>query len=343
MRRCHPAAWARLALACAFLSVPCCLLAQTLPLGVPDSWKYLTFDPATKRVFIAHGNEITVVDSTTLRIIGHVPGLGGAHGVTIVPGGHGYAASSKTATVSVFDPKDFHVLAVLKAGEDANSVTYDHASNRVFVANDDSGTITVIDAATDRPVASIPLPGGEGIESSASDGTGHLFVNHSAQNNLIRIETHKAAIDAAWPLPGCTKPEGLALDAALHRLFISCENSRLLVLDADDGRLVTTVPIGPGSQTVLFDSQRQRIYTANADGTVSVIRVQGSDRYVPESAIITARGARTAALDAATGLIYLVTGDIDDNAVATRPHHMYVFKPGTAKLLVIDPASKARR
>jgi YVTN family beta-propeller protein len=314
--------------------------AQTLPLGAPDNWKYLAFDPASQEMFVAHGNEITVVDTATLRIIGHVPGLAGAHGVAIVPGGHGYAASGKNATVTVFDPKTFRPIAVLQAGADANSVTYDPASHHVFVANDDAGTITVIDAATGTLVASIALPGGEGLAAAASDGAGHLFVNHGAQGNLVRIDTRRSAVDATWPLPGCSDPEGLALDSALQRLFISCDNNRLVVLDDRNGKLVEAMPIGPASDTVLYDVRRARIYTANADGTLSVIKVAGADSYTVGAAIVTAKGARTAALDPATGIVYLVAANVKAAipAAVARHHQIYSFEAGTVKLLAVDPA-----
>ena len=315
-------------------------LAQTLPLGAPDNWKYLAFDPMTTTLAVAHGNEITMVDTATLRIIGHVRGLAGAHGVAIVPGGRGYAVSSKNATVTVFDPKTFRAITTLQAGADANSVTYDPASHHVFVANDDAGTITVIDAATDMVVASIAVPGGEGLAASASDGAGHLFVNHPAQDNLLRIDTRRSAVDATWPLPGCSDPEGVAMDAALQRLFISCHNNRLLVLDDRDGRLVATMPIGPASDTVLYDVRRARLYTANADGTMSVIKVAGADRYLVEPAISTAEGAHTAALNPVTGIVYLVTADVAAAipAAQARHHQMFSFKAGTVKLLAVDPA-----
>ena len=124
----------------------------TLPLGAPDSWKYLAFDVTTQHLFVAHGTEVTVVDTNTQRIIGHVPGLADAHGVAIVPGGYGYAASSQSGTISVFNPKTFQVIAVLKAGDDANSVTYDPASKHVFVANDDSrNRVSPRDRCLDEP------------------------------------------------------------------------------------------------------------------------------------------------------------------------------------------------
>ena len=319
-------------LAFAFFCLPAfaSAAARSVALGAPDSWKYVTFDPATRKVFVAHGNEITVVDAATMQITGHVPGLSGAHGVAIVPGGSGYAASSKSATVTVFDPRTLRVVATLKAGKDANSVTYDPVSRHVFVANDDTGTITIIDAASSAPVATLALPGGEGLESAAADGTGHLFVNHSAQNNVVRIDTRTSLVDGAWKLPGCTKPRGLAVDATLQRLFVSCDNSRLLVLDQHNGRPVAMVPIGPASDTVLSDTLRHLIYTPNRDGTLSVINVASPDRYVPEAAIPIAKGAHTATLDLRTGIVYLVAGDLVSPAGRREP--------GLVKLFAVDPA-----
>ena len=313
---------------------------QTLALGGSGHWKYLTFDPATQDLFIAHGDEITVVDTAAMRIRGHVSGVSGAHGVALAPGGHGYASSSTAASLSVFDPATLQVSRVLKAGEDANSVTYDPFSKRVFVANDDSGSMTVVDTAKDAVIATIALPGGEGLQSAVADGSGHLFVNHSARNEIIRIDTRAAAADAAWPLTGCTGPQGLAADNAAQRLFVSCANGRLLVMDQQDGRVTATLPIGPDSGTVLFDERRHRLYTPNADGTLSVIRQSDPDVYTLEPVIETALGARTAALNPRTGVIYLVTADIDAAAPAGtgRRHESHAFKPGTVRMLVVDPS-----
>ena len=313
---------------------------QTLALGGSGHWKYLTFDPATQDLFIAQGDEITVVDTAAMRIRGHVTGLSGAHGVALAPGGHGYASSSKSASLSVFDPATRQVSRVLKADDDANSVTYDPVSKRVFVANDDSGSITVVDTAKDTVIATIALPGGEGLQSAVADGRGHLFVNHSARNEVIRIDTRTAAADAAWPLAGCTGPQGLAADDASKRLFISCANGHLLVLDQQDGRPVATLPIGPDSGTVLFDARLHRLYTPNADGTLSVIKQSGADDFTLAPPIATAKGARTAALNPRTGVIYLVTADIDAAAPASagRRHEGYAFKSGTARLVVVDPS-----
>jgi YVTN family beta-propeller protein len=340
MRRIALAMLAMAAVVSASAAPPLAQPPRTLSLGAPDRWKYVAFDPPSHALYVAHGTEITVVDADTLHIVGQVPGLSSAHGVAIVPGGHGYAASGKTGTVTVFDPSTLRVITTIPAGQDANAVSYDSVSRRVFVMNDDVSTVTVIDPATDTAVSTIPLMGGEGVEGAGVDGQGHLYVNHSAKGEVVRIDTARAAVDAAWTLPECAMPEGLAVDPALGRVFIGCGNARMLVLDARDGRTVATLPIGPGGGEVLLDAKRHYVYSANADGTLSVIEEQGPDHFVVRPGIATAPGARTGALDPASGRLYLVTADVAASLPPLLPGEapLLRFAPGTMKLLVFDPA-----
>jgi len=291
-----------------FLLVASAASAQGLPLGGPAKWKYLTFVPATHTLYVAHGSEVTVIDTARPVIKGRMSGLSGAKGVAVAAGGHVYVTSSKAGTVAVFDSSTMGRLATVPAGADANAIVYDPPTGRVFAMNDDADTITVIDTVTDTPVATIELPGGEGLESAASDGQGHLFVAHSAGQDVLRIDTRRAVLDERFRLSGCPKPQGLALNVAAGRIYVSCESGVLVILDARSGRQVATLPIGPGSETVLFDAARHRIYTPNDDSTLSVIDVDAADGYRVGKPVRTAPGARTAAEDPATGRVYFVGG-----------------------------------
>jgi YVTN family beta-propeller protein len=326
---------------CTLALLPAASLAappRTLPLGAPDKWQYAQFDAATDRLFVAHGTEITVVDTAAMRVAGRITGLSGAHDVALVPGGHGYADSGKTGIVSVFDPATLRVIAKIPADDDAYAMVYDPPSGRVFVMNDDAGNITVIDSKTDHVTATIPV--GAGLESAASDGQGRIYVNHPEQREVLRIDTARLQQDATWKVPQCQAPQGLALDPAAHRIFISCENAVLLVLDAGDGSVIADLPIGRGSDSVLFDPVRHRIYSPNADGTLSIIEARGLRDYRVLPPFVTAPGARTGALDRKTGRLFLVTADVAHQDPPKHPGGApsYRFQPGTVKLLIYDPA-----
>ncbi len=280
---------------------------QTLSLGAPDKRKYAAFDPETHAVFVAHGSEVTVADAGGTRIIGHVGGLAGVHGVALVPGGHGYA-SGRSGTVTVFDTKSFRILRTLPAQADANAVVYDKASRHIFVMNDDADSMTIIDPASDKVVQTIKLPGDEGLEAAVSDENGHIFINHSAEQDVLRIDTVHMALDAAWKLTDCPKPQGIAIDAVRYRLFVSCEAGQLLILDSRSGQRITSVLIGRGNEALQFDALRHRLYAPTPDGVVSVIDTGGSEKYAVLPSLKVAAGARTGALDEGTGRLYVVAG-----------------------------------
>jgi len=311
--------------------------ARVISLGGTEKFQYVLFDGAGHRVFVAHGSEVTVVDAGALKVIGHVTGLSGAHGIALVPGGHGYADSGRAQTVSVFDASTYKVLHTLKADDDAYAVVYDPASRHVFVMNDDAGNSTVIDPAQDKVIDKIALE--PGFEQAEADGQGHIYIAHSEAGQVLRIDTLRRKADAAWPVPGCGKPHGLALDMASNRVFVSCPSGQLRVLDSQTGRSVGSLAIGRGGDCLLFDAARARIYSPNADGTLSVIDVAGPDRFVAEPAVPTKPGARTGALDPATGRLFLVTAEVDATEPGRTPGALpkLHFRPGSAELLVFDP------
>ena len=293
---------------CAVLAPLVVHSAETLPLGGADRTRFLTFDAPTGRLYVAHDSEVTVVETAPLRVAAHVATPGPARAIAVAPNGHFYVTIGRAATVTVFDTVTNAVLATLPAGRDTNAIAYDPVSRRVFAMNDDDGTVTVIDTVGDKAVATIALPGGEGLESAAADGQGSLYVSHSAQGELVRIDTRRAAVDQHYPLPDCPNPAGVALDPADHRAFVSCLKGLLVVLDTQTGQRVATVPVGLGGRTVIYDGRRKRLFIANADATLSVIEADTPNRYRLLPPLQTLANARTVAEDPASGRLYLAGG-----------------------------------
>lgn len=318
-------------------------LAHATRLGAPERWDYVQFDPASGRVFVAHGDRIDVVDGRSGRVLGHVGPLEGAHGTAIAPElRRGFADSGLSRSLTVFDLDSLKPLARLAAGDDADAVAYDGFSRRVFVMNGDSGTISVIDAATLKPVTTLRI--GSKLEFAAIDGRGALFVNLAEAGAVARIDTRTAAVTARWPVPDCVSPHGLAYDAATRRIFTSCVNSKLKVLDADDGHLVASLPIGRGSDSVAVDSRRRMVFSANASGTLSVIAIRDAGHFEVRPSLPTPPGARTMAVDPASGRIYLAAATAEGPAaarVAGGPTR-FSFRPDSLRLLMFDPDEKAR-
>jgi DNA-binding beta-propeller fold protein YncE len=334
-----------LASSAAIAQAPLYTVAKTIPLGAPDRWDYLHYDAPGGRLYISHGDRVTVVDGKSGAILGRVTGLpGGTHGIAIVAdAGRGYTDDGQAGIVASFDLKTFQVIHRIKVQPDADGMLFDPVSGHVFVIEGDSGKITAIDPKTDTAVATID--GGGGLEFGVAGGNGKIYVNGEEKGEIVRIDTTTNKADTHWPMPGCQKPHGLAMDQTTHRLFSSCVNNVLFVVNADNGSVVTTLPIGAGSDAADFDPKRNLVFSSNREGTLSVIAEKTADTFAALPAVRTEFGARTMALDPESGRIYLVTADFtqNPNAAAPDPRHKYIITPGTVRLLVLEPTVAAPR
>jgi DNA-binding beta-propeller fold protein YncE len=312
-------------------------ISQSIPLGSPEQWDYLTYDSESGRLFVAHGSGIDVIDAASGKLLGNIS-VPGANGIAVVPAiGKGYAGSRAKKAAVIFDLKTLKVIKELPADEDTDAVVYDPASQRVFIMQGDPHSITVIDTHSDAVVTKVVLDGQP--EFAAVDGNGKLFVNITDKNEIQKIDTKTAKIEATWPISDCQRPHGLAISPADHRLFASCVNSKLLVVDSIDGKIVASLPIGKGSDAAAYDAVRKRVFSSNSDGTLSVIQQATPQHYIGLGNIPTRELARTMALDPKTGRVFLVTGDrVEVDPAATDPRKRFAVRGGSVVLLFDDPS-----
>lgn len=319
---------------------PLYTITRTVPIGTPDRWDLLTYDVESGRVYIAHGDRVTVVDGQSGELIGNIEGYaGGTHGVAIVPGsGRGYTDDGQSGTAGSFDLKTLKSLNTIKADEDADAIVFDPSSGHIFVVDSDPGRITVIDPKTDTVIAT--LDGGAKLEIGAADGKGKVYVNGEAQREILRIDTRTNKIDARWPISPCASPHGLAIDATAHRVFSTCENNVMVVVDADNGKQIAELPIGSRTDGAAFDPSTKRAFSSNGDGTLTVIGEKSASSFVSLGSVPTMRGARTMTLNPKTGRLYLVAADytVNESVDPGDFRHRYSVVPGSAKLLFMDPA-----
>jgi len=320
-------------------------LTRSVPLGAPDRWDYVVFDRSSHRVYVAHGDRLTVVDGDSGRIVGQVAGMpGGTHGIAIShAAGLGYTDDGRAGEAVSFSLETLKVVKRLTAAADSDAVTIDPTSGHVFVVDGDPGLLTVIDPARDQVIGTVPV--GSRLEYIVAGNNGKVYVNGVEKREIFRVDTATNRVDARWPIPQCMAPHGLAIDTATHRLFSSCENARLVVVNADTGTTVATLPIGQGTDAAAFDPARKLIFSSNGmDGTLSVIREVDANTFVPAGTVKTALSARTMSVDPVSGRIFLVAADTNARAMAAFPAAREAgrrgpspFVRGSVKLLFFDP------
>ncbi|MGH8220939.1 MAG: YncE family protein [Steroidobacteraceae bacterium] len=321
-------------------------VTKSVKLGAPDRWDYVVYDAPSHRVYVSHGDRITVVDGHSGRIVGQVETIpGGTHGIAIShAAGLGYTDDGRAGQAVAFSLRSLKIVKRLKAEGDADAVTIDPASGHVFVVDGDPGALTVVDPASDSVVATVSA--GSKLEYAVAGPGGKVYVNGVAKSVIYRIDTSTNQVDATWPIPQCASPHGLAIDTATHRLFSSCENSRMVVVNADTGAVVASVPIGRGTDAAAFDPRRKLAFSSNGgDGTISVIREVSADEFVPVATVKSAVSGRTMTVDPESGRLFVAAAKEDPAAMAAfraalaahkRPTR-FPFAPGSLTLLFLDP------
>ena len=278
-------------------------ITHTYVLGGEGGWDYVVTDPPNHRVFIGRQNRVMVVDENSGKLIGEVTGIDGAHGTAIATkSGHGFATSGNSRDVVMFDLKTYKTLGRIPAAEDADAVIYDPASDRVFTFNGDAHSSTVIDSAG-KLVTNIPLGGKP--EYGASAGDGKVYANLTDNGEVVEIDAKSATVSKRWQTAPCKNPVSMAIDTAHHRLFSGCRSGVMAVSDYQNGRIITTLPIGQGVDGAAYDAASGAAFASNADGTLTVIHQDTPDAYHVVETVTTQQGSRNMGLDPTTHRLFL--------------------------------------
>jgi YVTN family beta-propeller protein len=314
-------------------------ITKTISLGAGERWDYVTFDPTAKRVYVAHGDHVTVVDETAGTVIGQIGTFpGGTHGIAVSTAtNRGYTDDGKAGTAIEFDLNSLKPGERIAAAPDADGIIYEPVTGHIYTINGDSGSLTAIDPVTNAVVATINV--GAGLEAGLADGKGALFVDGAESHDIVKIDAKTNKVEAHFDMPACKKPHGIAMDTETRRLFATCANNILVVVDAENGANIATLPIGASSDGAAFDPVRKLIFSSNGDGTLNVIHEQDAKTFIAAATVKTAPGARTMAINPATGRLFLVAADIEKidppAKPGGRPHVTYVAN--SLKLLYLDP------
>jgi YVTN family beta-propeller protein len=310
-------------------------IEQKWTIGGTGGWDYLTADPTTHRLYIAHMTRVDVVDTTDGKVIGAIEGLTRCHGIIIAPDGKtGFVSDGGANDVVVFDTSNFATLTKIQAGTNPDGMAYEGSTNSVWAFNGASKNVTVIDAASRKVVGTVALPGKP--EFPQSDGQGTVFVNIEDKNSIVRLDAKTEKITATWPLAGCDSPSGLAFDKQGGRLFSVCDGKKMVVTDSRTGKSLATPTIGDGPDAAGYDAGKKLAFSSNGDGTLSVVDASKAT-YPAVQTLPTMKGARTMALDPSSGTIYTVSAKFGATPVATAaaPHPRPAALPDTFTVLVI--------
>jgi DNA-binding beta-propeller fold protein YncE len=314
-------------------------IANRFHLEGDGGWDYLTVDEATSRLYISHGSIVQVFDLNEKKVAGSIPDTKGVHGIALARDlKKGFISNGKDTSVTVFDLETLLVITKIKVtGNNPDAILYDPFSHKVFTFNGRSSNSTVIDAISNVVIGTIKLPGKP--EFSVTDGNGKVYVNIEDRSQLCLINPATLTVQKTWSVAPGEEPSGLAIDIAGHRLFTVCGNKLMIVLDADNGKVVSKLGIGDNVDGVSFDPVLKRIYSSNGEGTMTIVQQENKNSYKVVETITTQRGARTITLNSRTHRLYLPAAEFEAAPAATteNPHPRPSVKPNTFTILEIEP------
>ena len=304
-------------------------------LGGEGGWDYLTLDAASRHLYISRATHVIVIDADSGKAVGDIADTPGVHGIALDTGaGRGFVSNGREGTVSIFDMSTLKTLNKVKVGENPDAILYDPASKRVFTFNGRSHDSSALDAAKGEVVGTIKLDGKP--EFGVSDGKGGVFVNIEDKSELVSLDPDKLVVKARWPLAPCEGPSGLAMDRKNRRLFSGCDKL-MAIVDADSGKVVSTLPICDGVDATAYDDETHLAFASCHDGKLTVIQEESPNKFSVAETVTTQEGARTMALDPKTHQVYTVTAKFGPRPAPTadNPHPRPTILPDSFVVLVV--------
>jgi DNA-binding beta-propeller fold protein YncE len=282
-------------------------LLKTISVGGTEGWDYVTMDSDARRVYIGRDDHIDVVDVDSGTVVGKVSGLSHTHGMVLAPDlGRGFTSDGDANVSTIVDLKTLKKIGTVKTGKDPDSFVYDDVTKRVFIMNSAGNDVTAINATDGTVAGSIALDGQP--EAVVVDGAGKIFVNITDKNQIVEFDGKTLKVLHRWPLAPGEGPSGLAIDRKNRRLFSVCDNQKMVVMDADTGKVIATPGVGAGTDASLFDSDTGNAFaSAGGSATLTVIHEDSPDQFRVVDNVPTQSGARTMALDTKTHNVLLIT------------------------------------
>jgi DNA-binding beta-propeller fold protein YncE len=283
---------------------------KTAKVGGAGGFDYVYADSVGRRLYIprtgAGTARVTVFDLDTLEPVGEIPNAS-ARGAAVDPkSGHGFCSSKP---VVMWDTKTLATIKTIDVQGNPDGILFDPFNERVWVFSHSAPNATVINAVDGSVVGTVDLGGAP--EQAVTDSKGHLWVDLEDKSNVAVVEAKTLTVTAHYDLAGKGgAPAGLGFDVKNHILFVAgAEPPTMVIMNADDGKIITSVPIGNGVDGALFNPATMEAFSSQRDGTLTVVKENSPTSFVVEQNVQTKPGAKTLTLDPKTNHILLITAE----------------------------------
>ncbi len=277
---------------------------------------YVYADNDERRVYVPRGGQTFVFDLDSHKYIGAITNISG-HGVAIdTKSHHGFSSSNP---IGMFDTETMQKMKSIPAEGRPDGILFEPFTGKVYVFSHQSPSITVIDPKDGSIVGTIDVGGA--MEQAQSDGHGRLYADVEDEKKIAVIDVKAMKVVTKYDLgDSAGEPGGLGLDAKNHVLFAMCASpSVCVVVNADDGKVLTTLPIGNGTDGGGFNPNTMEAFSSQRDGTLTIIKESSPTSFAVEQTVTTKSGCKTSSLDSKNNVIVTICTERLPQAAGTPP------------------------
>src|SRR5207249_4460521 len=106
---------------------------------------------------------------------------------------------------------------------------------------------------------------------SLHDALPIFYVNSEDTAEVVVFDPQSLEVKKRFPIGVAKTPTGLAYDAKTKRLFIGTRSEpKMVVMDAESGKVINSYPIGAGVDYAGFDPQAKLVFFSCGDGTLNI-------------------------------------------------------------------------
>lgn len=285
-------------------------IVKSVKAGGDGTFDYVYADTAGRRLYIPRTGQtprITVFNLDTLESVGVIPDVN-ARGTAIdTASGNGFVSSSP---VVMFDTKTLAVKKKIEVQGRPDGILFDPFNERIWVLSHAAPNVTVINGKDGTVVGTIDLGGQP--EQAVTDGMGHVYIDLEDKDTVAAVDAATMKVTGRYDISSVgTGPSGLGLDVKNHILFAFCggDKKTAVILNADTGKIITSLPIGVGVDGGSFNPNTMEAFSSQGDGTLTVIKENSPTSFVVEQNVQTRQGSKTHSLDTKTNQVFLITAD----------------------------------
>ena len=262
------------------------------------------------------GGNTFVFDLDSHKYIGTVTNIGG-HGVAIdTATHHGFSSSNPPG---MFDTETMQKIKSIEVQGRPDGILLEPFTDRVYIFSHEAPSITVIDPKDGSVVGTVDVGGA--MEQAQSDGQGKLYVDVEDEKKIAVVDVKTLKVITKYDLgDGAGEPGGLGLDVKNHILFAMCARPNVCVLvNADDGKVLTTLPLGNGTDGGGFNPNTMEAWSSQRDGTLIIIKESSRTSFAVEQTVQTKAGCKTSSLDTKNNRIVLICTERMPQAASATP------------------------